>query len=121
MLASFTDSQLELVKLVSRQPGISVAEAAERLRLAANTVSTLVGQLTDAGVMVRRHDAGDRRVAQLHLEESTGRRVASWHDRRVEAVASAMSGLSPQDRRRLLDATSALGRLVDALDAEPEA
>ncbi len=121
MLASFTDSQFELVKLVSRHPGVSVAEAAETLRLAANTVSTLVGQLTEIGVMVRRQDAGDRRVAQLYLEEAMDRRVSDWHDRRVDVVASAINRLSPQDQHLLVRATPALGRLADAIDAAREA
>lgn len=117
LLAALTGSQLELVQLVSRQPGISVAEAAEALRLAANTVSTLVSQLTDVGVMVKRQDPVDRRVAQLYLEEETGRRVSNWRDRRAEVVASAMSRLSPRDGRRLVEAVTALGRLADAINA----
>jgi DNA-binding MarR family transcriptional regulator len=121
LLESLTGSQLELVKLVSRQPGVSVAEAADALRLAANTVSTLVGQLTDASVLVRRNDAGDRRVARLYLEEATDRHVSDWRDRRAEVVTSAMSRLSPRDRRRLVDATPALRRLVDAIASAGEA
>jgi DNA-binding MarR family transcriptional regulator len=119
LLATLTGSQLELVKLVSRRPGVSVAEAADLLRLAANTVSTLVGQLTDARVMVRQHDADDRRIARLYLEEATARRVADWRDRRADVVASAMSRLSARDRRHLVAATAALGRLADAIDMAP--
>ena len=42
-LSALTGSQVDLVRLVRRRPGVSVTEAAAELRLAANTVSTLVG------------------------------------------------------------------------------
>src|SRR6185437_8234753 len=41
-----TSAQVELVRVVRREPGTSVAEAAEKLGVAPNTVSTLVGQLS---------------------------------------------------------------------------
>ncbi len=41
-----TESQAELLRLVARQPGISVSAAAAELGLAANTASTLVSKLS---------------------------------------------------------------------------
>jgi len=46
-------AQSELLRLVAAQPGLSVADAAHELRLAPNTVSTLVGRLTAAGLLGR--------------------------------------------------------------------
>lgn len=43
------DAQVELLLLIRAQPGISVKEAAGRLRTAPNTVSTLVRDLATAG------------------------------------------------------------------------
>ena len=42
-------AQSELLRLVADRPGITVAEAARELRLAPNTVSTLVGRLAEPG------------------------------------------------------------------------
>ena len=53
-LLALTGAQLELVRLLRREPGVSIADAAGRLRVAPNTVSTLVRQLADAGVLERR-------------------------------------------------------------------
>lgn len=117
LLSELTGSQLELVRLVGRRPGLSVAEAAEELRLAPNTVSTLVRQLTAAGVVVRVPDTHDRRVARLDLGEETRRKVADWRDRRAEAVADAMLGLGDGERRTLGEAVAVLARLADLLDA----
>jgi DNA-binding MarR family transcriptional regulator len=92
-----------------------VAEAAAELRLAANTVSTLVGQLTDAGVLVRRADESDRRVARLELTAKMQRKVAAFRDRRVAMLSAAMTQLSPSEQRRLVGAVDVLGKLAGRL------
>ncbi len=115
VLAALTGAQLELVRLVRRRPGASVAEAAEELRLAPNTVSTLVGQLTDRGMMLRVADPADRRVARLDLDPDTRHKVTAWRDRRSEAVALAIGSLDPADQRVLADAGAVLERLTEAM------
>jgi DNA-binding MarR family transcriptional regulator len=67
--AGVTQSQAELLRLVGRQPGISVREAAEELGLAANTASTLVSKLTADQLLVRSVDPDDRRIGRLRLTE----------------------------------------------------
>jgi DNA-binding MarR family transcriptional regulator len=116
-LANLTGAQLDLVRLVRREPGVSVAEAAAVLRLAANTVSTLVRQLTDAGLLLRRADPSDRRVARLELTAETAREVGRFRDRRVALLAAAVAELGPSDRRRLEAALPVLGRLAERLPA----
>src|ERR1017187_6264325 len=44
-------AQGELLRLVASRPGISVADAAHELRLAPNTVSTLVGRLAEQDLL----------------------------------------------------------------------
>ncbi|MGB3481666.1 MAG: MarR family transcriptional regulator [Mycobacterium sp.] len=73
--AGLTESQAELLRLVGRQPGISVSQAAAELRLAANTASTLVTRLATDELLVREVDPDDRRVGRLRLTP-TAQRVA---------------------------------------------
>jgi len=122
-LAELTGAQLDLVRLVRRRPGVSVAEAAAELRLAANTVSTLVGQLTESRVLVRRVDRADRRVARLELTPAIARKVGLFRDRRVALLTEAIVELRPAERRRLEAAADVLGRLAERLPelAEPDA
>ena len=47
-----THSEAELLRLVDRAPGIRVQDAAVELGVASNSVSTLVKQLTAAGLLV---------------------------------------------------------------------
>jgi DNA-binding MarR family transcriptional regulator len=108
-------SQIELVRLVHREPGIAVSEAAEALGLAGNTVSTLVRQLTDSGVLRREPDPADRRVARLHLTGAARRRIEGWRDHRTELTAQALGLLAADDARTLATAVPALNRLVGAL------
>lgn len=115
-LATLTTAQLELARLVRRKPGISIAGAAEAMRLAPNTVSTLVGDLSSAGLLVRRTDPSDRRVAQLELTESWKRKIDAWRDRRVSAVDDAMRRLPADERRRLERALPALQGLAEELE-----
>ena len=114
-LSALTGSQVDLVRLVRRRPGVSVTQAAEELRLAANTVSTLVRQLTDAGLLMRTADDSDRRVARLELTAAMQRKVDALRDRRVAMLTAAMAQLSPADQRRLVGALGVLGRLAGRL------
>jgi DNA-binding MarR family transcriptional regulator len=115
-LSSLTSAQLELARVVRRNPGISIAGAAEAMRLAPNTVSTLVGDLVSAGLLLRRTDPHDRRVAQLELTAAWKQKIDVWRDRRVAAVDAAIRRLTPHERRRLERALPALARLAAELE-----
>jgi DNA-binding MarR family transcriptional regulator len=114
-LETLSNAQVELVRLVRRRPGVSVAEAADELGLAANTVSTLVRQLTEAGLLRRTADADDRRIARLRLTAPAQRRVEQWRDRRAGLVAEAMTALSAADRRALERAIPVIAKLAGAV------
>ena len=115
-LSSLTGAQVELVRLLRRQPGLTVAEAAAELRVAPNTVSTLVRQLVEAGFVERAVDGNDRRVARLNLAPAVGNKVQAWRDRRVETIEAAVGRLSPEDRERIAAAVPALARLSRELE-----
>lgn len=110
-----TGSQVELVRLVRREPGRTVSEAADRLGLAPNTVSTLVRQLTEAGLLRREPDPADRRMARLHVTAAARRRIEGWRDHRTELLAQALDRLDPADRDALAAAVPAMSRLVGVL------
>lgn len=114
-LSTLTGSQVDLVRLLRRRPGISVAQAAEELRLAPNTVSTLVRQLSDAGLVTRSADDHDRRVARLELTREMQQKVDAFRDRRVAALSEAMTRLEPRGPERLTEAIAVLHELAAAL------
>lgn len=113
-----TGSQVELLRLIRTEPGTSVADVATRLRLAPNTVSTLVGQLVDAGMQVRDVDDRDRRVARLRMTRQAAERLEEWRALRLVAVTEALAGLDPDERARLHAALGVLARLAQTLEQE---
>lgn len=115
-LSSLTGAQLELLRLVRRRPGVSIADAAQELRLAPNTVSTLVRQLTERGLMLRRVHDTDRRVARLELSADIRRKVDAWRDRRVVGLGESIGRLSPEDQRSMVAALPLLARLAEHLE-----
>jgi DNA-binding MarR family transcriptional regulator len=119
--ADLTSAQLDLVRLVRRRPGISVAEAAAELRLAANTVSTLVRQLTNAGLLLRSVDENDRRVARLTVRPETAEKVVRFRDRKVALLASGIGELRPAEQRKLAAAAHLLRRVSERLPELAEA
>jgi DNA-binding MarR family transcriptional regulator len=108
-------AQLELLRTVEQQPGIGVAAAARALHLAGNSVSTLVNQLVEAGMLRRQVDPADRRAARLELTERAKTRLANWRRTRTEYVARALEKLSEEDLRAIEAAIPSLGRLLEAL------
>lgn len=117
-LSTLTGSQLELARLIRRRPGVSIAEAAQDLRLAPNTVSTLVRQLSERGLVVRQVDADDRRFARLELAADLRRKIDAWRDRRVVALGAAIGSLPAAERKQLVAALPLLARVAERLDEE---
>jgi DNA-binding MarR family transcriptional regulator len=93
--AGLTQSQGELLRLVGRQPGISVREAATELGLVANTASTLVSKLAADGLLIRTVDADDRRVGRLRLTEPAQRIADESRAARRAALSTVLDELDP--------------------------
>jgi DNA-binding MarR family transcriptional regulator len=91
--AGLTQSQGEMLRLVGRQPGISVREAATELGLVPNTASTLVSKLSADGLLIRTVDAGDRRVVRLRLTEPAQRIADESRAARRAALSTVLDEL----------------------------
>ncbi len=109
-------AQSELLRLAASRPGLSVADAAHELRLAPNTVSTLVGRLTAAGLLDRTRAVSDGRSVRLSVTEKARQRIAGWRDVRAEVGARALDRLSAPDRATLAAALPALLRFAAQLE-----
>jgi DNA-binding MarR family transcriptional regulator len=114
-------AQSELLRLAASRPGITVADAAQELRLAPNTVSTLVGRLTGAGLLRRSRGAADGRTALLSMTERGLARQAEYRDLRAELAGQALARLSPADQHALTAAVPALLRLAEGMGVSERA
>jgi DNA-binding MarR family transcriptional regulator len=106
----------ELLRLAARRPGLSVAEAAHELRLAPNSVSTMVSQLAADGLLSRGRATGDGRMIRLTVTEKGAARVAQWRDVRVEMTGRALDTLTEADRQSIRLALPALARLAERME-----
>jgi DNA-binding MarR family transcriptional regulator len=111
-------SELEIMRLLVRRPGLSVNDAAGELRLAPANVSTALRALEARGLLERRRDPDDGRVVRLHPT-----RAALAHRRDQEgawgrALAQALATLPKADAKRTLAATRSLRALATVLGRE---
>lgn len=112
------DAHVELLQVIKKQPGIGIASAGRALHLAANSVSTLVNQLIDIGMLERQTAPDDRRAARLWLTDKAKQQLEAFRQVRVDLVANGVAGLSGTDRQALTEALPALRALLAALDVE---
>jgi DNA-binding MarR family transcriptional regulator len=105
----------ELLRLAARRPGIGVAEAAQELRLAPNSVSTMVSKLAADGLLNRGRAEADGRSVQLTVTEAGAARVEQWRDIRAELTGRALDRLPLADRKAIRSAVPALSRLAEQM------
>jgi DNA-binding MarR family transcriptional regulator len=110
-----TQSESELLRLLDRRPGIRVHEAAAELGIASNSVSTLVRQLTRAGLLERGADPLDGRAARLRLTPLAEEWVTQLGNAREQTIDRALAALDEQDRLQLEAAIPAMKRLAKAI------
>jgi DNA-binding MarR family transcriptional regulator len=116
-LPALPPAQVELLRAVQDSPGIGVAGVARQLRLADNSVSTLVRTAVADGHLRRSADPADRRAARLELTDAAHGRLRRWRATRTDVVDAALARLDPADHAALEAAVPALHRLLDAVEA----
>ena len=114
-----TGAQFDLLRHVGRHPAQPVADVAAALQLARNTVSALVGQLCEAGLLERVPDPRDGRVVRLRLQPGADKRMADWRRRRTRAVVTALEQLGADEREVLAAAVPVLRAVGLRLDPNP--
>jgi DNA-binding MarR family transcriptional regulator len=106
----------ELLRLSARKPGISVAEAAQELGLAPNSVSTMVSKLAADGLLSRGRVAADGRSVRLTVTDKGTARIRQWRDIRAELAGRALERLGVADRQAIRAAVPALARLAEQME-----
>ena len=117
-LEPLAGAQGDLLRLVVERPGISVSAAAKELRLAGNSVSTQVQQLSRLGYLSRETSPTDRRGAVLRATPAGEERLARWADERAELFERQLHRLSEEDLAALTAALPALRALMDSVSTD---
>ncbi|SDK32951.1 transcriptional regulator, MarR family [Lentzea albidocapillata subsp. violacea] len=111
-------AQVELLQTLAERPPMKVGDLAAALRLAPNTVSGLVSQLIDSGLVVRGGDPRDRRVARLSVSPRGHEQLLLWQREHEKRIGAALGKLESSEREDVVRALKALDHLVEHL-AEP--
>ncbi|MET9494752.1 MarR family winged helix-turn-helix transcriptional regulator [Streptomyces sp. NPDC006552] len=109
------EAQLALLRLVADRDGVTVREAAHELLMQPNNVSALVSHLTRSGLLERRCDTADRRVAHLHTTAVARERIAEAGEIARRHLAAALGHLTGGELDALGSALGALNALDTAL------
>jgi len=105
-------SELEAMRLLVRQPGLSVGEVAAALGLQSSNVSATVRSLVAQGLIERQRDERDGRMTRLRPTRKAiahrDQQEAAWG----EELARRLAELPDAERERLLAAAPALEALA---------
>ncbi len=118
---TLTVAQLELLSCLAEHPGARPGELARMLRLAPNTVTTLINALVPRDLVSRTTEDSDRRAVAMRLTESGEQTVRDWQVTNAAILSQAVAALSQAEQRDLGRAVPALDALARAIDNLPEA
>ncbi len=111
-----TVAQLELLSCLGEHPGSRPGELAALLRLAPNTVTTLINAMTPRGLISRTTADGDRRAVAMRLTEAGELAVRVWRSANFKVLSRALAALPASQQLALDRAIPALDALAHALD-----
>ncbi|MFH8726940.1 MarR family winged helix-turn-helix transcriptional regulator [Streptomyces termitum] len=112
-----SDAQLTLLRYVETHGGTTVREAAEAVRMKPNNVSALVTQLTEQGLLERRQDGADKRIAHLYLTPAARQRVGEVTRLMGDRAAQVLRTMTDGELDALGSALGSLQTLSERLHA----
>lgn len=117
--SGLTPVELSVLGAVVRAEPVRPSELACRERLNPTMLSRVLGRLVDDGVLCRRDDPSDRRVALVAVTESGRRLHQQLRAERARTLAKHLSRLPVDQQRALSEALSALEALVELVESDP--
>ncbi len=96
-----------------------ITELAELEGLAQPTITILIKQLEEQGLVTRTRQSGDGRVVLVDLTESGSVALEDYRARLRAVLGAYLAEISDEQVEALATATEALARLVDVLQQAP--
>ena len=112
----FTRPQAGLLRLISREPGLSQQAVARRLGTPPSRLVALVDGLEERGLIERRRNPGDRRNYALHPTPAGEQAMAALGRVSLEHEQAITAPLTQAERAQL---SKLLGKLAAAHDLVP--
>lgn len=113
--AGLTPTKISVLLHVARAGQIRLSELSDAEGINPTMMSRIIAGLTEAGLVTRAIDPGDRRAALVEAT-ATGRQLADRIRReRTDALNLALDGLDERERSQVEAALPALERLAEKL------
>ena len=108
-----TPSMLSALSTIERHGQMTLSELAAHERVTPPTVTTVVGRLEGAGLVVRQTDAADKRVTRISLSPEGRRFVEASRSRKTAYLAKRLGRLDPEELVALERAVEILERVLE--------
>jgi DNA-binding MarR family transcriptional regulator len=110
--AALTPSQLSALASIERNGPLTLGALADHERVAPPSVTKVVTKLEAAGLVERRLDERDRRVAWISMTTAGKARLAQIRQRKHAWLSARLAKLDDDQRRCIADALDALDTLT---------
>lgn len=107
-----TPTQLSVLATISIHGPLTLGEVAERERVAAPTITKVVGVLVDKGLIERNPDPSDRRFVRVTLTDAGDTLLERTRARRTAWLTQQLRELDEDDLESLSAAADVLDRLT---------
>ena len=100
-----TMARFDLIANLDREDGLTLAELSRRMLVTAGNLTGLVDRSERDGVVVRKSDAGDKRLVRVWLTpegQRLARELIPAHAARISKLLSPLAADERRDLRRLL-------------------
>jgi DNA-binding MarR family transcriptional regulator len=105
-------SLLSALATIERHGPLTLSSLADRERVAAPTITRVVGRLVGDGLVIRQPDPVDRRSTKVMVNEAGSRLLDSSRQRKTAWLHGRLEQLDPDDLARLTDALDVLESLT---------
>jgi len=114
--AGITPERLSTLSVIDKNGPISVTALADREMVRPATMSRMVSALVDDGLVRRREDKADGRGVLVTVTPKGRRIYRRAHQQRLEQLAEALNGLTPEQLAAMKNLAGVLERLTSLLD-----
>ena len=111
--ASASPTQLAALATIERDGPLTLGALAAIERVRPPTITAAVGRLEERGLVRRRSDARDRRVARVEITPHGRRLLAQSRSRKTAYLERQLAALTPDERDTLERAAEILERVLE--------
>jgi DNA-binding MarR family transcriptional regulator len=118
LAAGMTPTRISVLLTVVREGRIGLSDLAAGESINPTQLSRAIAQLTEAGLVERSADQGDRRAAWVKPTAAGKRMAEKIRRERTDALNLALERLGPEAREQIMLALDALEELAQGLTGE---